>query len=137
MGPVLSKRSDATSVGLVKGLMTQASKTAPPACFGVVDVRNVAQAHMEAAFRDASSVSGRYILSSETSYPAIEMADMLREAYPNYPLPTEGSIPVVIHQRSNAKARRELGIDFIHPKKSLKDMAKSMIDFGIVPSNKL
>merc|ERR1712216_524319 len=115
IGPVLSKRTDATSVTMVKALL-EGTLPAMGAAFGIVDVRDVAKAHIEAALRDKAS--GRYIVSTEDSYGVLDWAEMLREKFGNYPLPTECPAPAFRMKRSVAKARTELGIDFIEPKQS-------------------
>lgn len=131
IGPVLSARTDATSYKMVKNILECPDGKAAPACFGLVDVRDVCKAHIQASVRPEAN--GRYIVCSETSYPAIKVADMLRPKYgAEYALPTEGTIPPVIHQRSHAKSVKDLGLEYIPVEQAVNDMAESMISFGIV-----
>jgi len=138
IGPVLSARTDATSIKVVKGMLEHPKgEKASPACFGVVDVRDVAKAHIQAALytgKTPTRESARYLVSSETSYTMFEMADMMRDEYgAKYSIPTvAGDPPKARHQRSVKKARDELGIDFIPPEKSFNDMAESLIRFNLV-----
>jgi len=58
--------------------------------FGMVDVRDVARAHVEAVAREG--VGGRCILSAESSsFP--ELARLLRERYPGLKTAPRGTIP--------------------------------------------
>ncbi|MTH45745.1 NAD-dependent epimerase/dehydratase family protein [Intestinirhabdus alba] len=64
-GPSLSQRIDATSVGIIFKLLNGTFRSGVPKLWvGVVDVRNVAQAHVKAAI--LSDVAGRYIIAGES-----------------------------------------------------------------------
>jgi len=52
--------------------------------FGVVDVRDVAEGHILAAFKP--EVEGRFIVNAET-ISLLRMASILRLRFPKYPLP--------------------------------------------------
>ena len=62
----------------------------------------------------------------------LEIADMLRVKFARYSLPTEGPIPPVVMQRSHAKARAQLGVEFAGISRAIEDMAESMLEFGLV-----
>ncbi len=65
MGPSLSKRKDSTSIHFMLTLINGQYKTGfPELYFGVVDVRDVAKAHIEAFLKEKAS--GRHILVNET-----------------------------------------------------------------------
>jgi len=88
LGPSRSRRTDSTSTGFVRSLLNGAFKSGTAALyFGVVDVRDVAQAHILAGFTPATA--GRHILCNET-LSMLEMAKMLNEAYPGrFALPSK------------------------------------------------
>jgi len=74
-GPSLSKRSDATSVGMIMSFLNGAYRTGVPKLWlGVVDVRDVAQLHVRAALNPAAS--GKYIAVGRT-LTLLEMAKLL------------------------------------------------------------
>jgi nucleoside-diphosphate-sugar epimerase len=64
-GPSLSNRVDATSVGMMRDFLSGSFRTGVPELYlGVVDVRDVATAHMQAAI--IPEAKGKYIIVSET-----------------------------------------------------------------------
>ncbi len=79
IGPSLTIRNDSTSINLMIQLADGTFKMGTPAVYnGVVDVRNVADAHLEAAFRPQAN--GRYILVNEVM-SFLEIAHVLRKKY--------------------------------------------------------
>ena len=78
-GPILSKQVK-TSVGIVADLMAGKYPALPNVGIQVVDVRDVAAAHI-AAMNDDSTVGQRYILSDQFFWFQ-EFARILREAFP-------------------------------------------------------
>ena len=123
---------------------------APPLGFGVVDVRDVAAAHLRAMV--IPTASGRYILASST-LDLFDFGTILKPHFRNYPLPlgrmsyafascvapfvgiAANLFDTAFNKRpvfDTAKARAELGIDFIKPDESLPDMATALIAVGIV-----
>jgi nucleoside-diphosphate-sugar epimerase len=79
LGPSRSRRTDSTSTGFVRGLLNGTFKSGTAALyFGVVDVRDVAQAHILAGF--TPSATGRHILCNQT-LSILEMSKILDEAY--------------------------------------------------------
>lgn len=86
IGPSLSKRLDSTSVSLIRQLGDGTFRFGVPALtVGVVDVRDVALAHIRAL--EKPEATGRFILAERvTTFP--EMAHVLRDSFgPEYPLP--------------------------------------------------
>ncbi len=86
IGPSLSKRLDSTSVSLIRQLGDGTFRFGVPALtVGVVDVRDVALAHIRAL--EKPEATGRFILAERvTTFP--EMAHVLRETFdPEHPLP--------------------------------------------------
>lgn len=77
MGPSLSSRKDAASIDFMQNMLSgQLAAGAPKLSFGVVDVRDVAQAHILACERP--DASGRHILVSE-HVSVLDMAQLIRE----------------------------------------------------------
>lgn len=80
LGPSLSARSDGTSATLLRRLLSgEFARGVPALAFGVVDVREAARAHFEAAVRD--NASGRHILVG-TQASFLEMAQTVEHLYP-------------------------------------------------------
>lgn len=156
LGPSLTKRTDSTSINFVLSLLDGKFKQGVPNLyFGVVDVRDVAKAHIKAAIN--LDVTGRHILVAD-SMSATNIAQTLREHVgASYPIPEKTlpkaliylfgpfqgfswkfvrnniGIPVYF---DNAKARQKLGIQFKNPKTTLKEQAQQVIDDGLVEINK-
>jgi nucleoside-diphosphate-sugar epimerase len=87
LGPSKTPRADSESVKFIRDMLRGVYKMgAPPLCFGVVDVRDVAKAHVEAAIRP--DAAGRYILVAEPK-TFLEMGQILRARLGDgYPFPT-------------------------------------------------
>ncbi len=124
---------------------------APRWGMGVVDVRDVAQAHIAAAF--TPSAKGRHIVSG-TNTDFVEMGKCLLEKYgDNYPIPrralpktmlwlvgpfinkamTRKAVSLnanVPWKADNSKSVRELGMTYRPMKVSLEEMFQQMIDAG-------
>lgn len=85
MGPSLSKRVDSTSIDTMRSLLSGKFKTGvPDLYFGIVDVRDVARAHILAATNILAT--GRHICVGTTASIS-EMARILRQIFPDLPLP--------------------------------------------------
>lgn len=149
LGPAMSK-DVSTSLGMVIGPLRRSMPRYPRLHQGIVDVRDVAKAHIEAMERP-DAAGERYIVCSETLWFA-EVGAILREAYPDRKLP-RGELPtwlVRLMARSNAnlkpllpnlnrqrvydnrKARERLGIDFIPAREALLASAESAVRLGMV-----
>ncbi|GAX26341.1 hypothetical protein FisN_16Lh182 [Fistulifera solaris] len=57
----------------------------PRVGMGVVDVRDVARAHITAAY--SLSAKGRFLLSGDESTDLVQVANRLRRMFPDYPIP--------------------------------------------------
>ena len=62
-------------------------KALPQLGFGVVDVRDVAKAHLIAATNE--NASGRYICTAESLFMP-DMGKIIRQHYPHLPVPSLG-----------------------------------------------
>lgn len=153
MGPGLKyhSSSDTTAffVGLAGGDMASGC---PNASLPIVDVRDVAHAHVMAAY--TPEANGRNIINgSDTTFP--EMADCLREKYSNYPLPCRvvpkfllwllapylpATVPLtrrfvmenvnVTMKMDNSKSKKELGMKYRPLKVTMEDMMEQIIAEG-------
>lgn len=123
----------------------------PPMWNGLVDVRDVADAHLRAAFQPEAN--GRYIINAK-SLTLLEMGKVLRQHFGNrYPFPRMHAPktlfkllgPIFGHSRKyvelnvgypiyfNAqKSKEELGIEYRDVENSLIEHFQQLIDDGIV-----
>ncbi|MEM6265476.1 MAG: NAD-dependent epimerase/dehydratase family protein, partial [Bacteroidota bacterium] len=85
LGPSLSTRMDGASMNFTKQIVDGTLAVgAPEIYFTPVDVREVANAHMLAAFQP--DVEGRYMVASGV-VNFTEIGKMLKPVFPKYPLP--------------------------------------------------
>ena len=151
IGPGIRAQATSESFEIVKTLVNGEMKMgAPLVGMGAIDVRDLAEAHYQAAFNPAAH--GRNILSAHNT-DMLEMAAALEANYGQYPLPRRQLPkflpwllgPVTGFSRKfisrnfgyrwkadNSKARRELGLEFRPLRQSLEDMVAQMIDSGQV-----
>jgi nucleoside-diphosphate-sugar epimerase len=116
----------------------------------VVDVRDVAKAHILAGFN--ANASGRHILVSDT-LTFLEIANVLRKEFGDYPLP-KGTVPKFLlylfgplqgfswkflklnHgipvQFDSNYSKKDLGIEYIPIEQTLNDHAKQIIESGLL-----
>jgi nucleoside-diphosphate-sugar epimerase len=153
-GPMLSN-SVATASVLVMRMLKGEVPLAPHLAFGIVDVRNVAEAHIKALSLPTSTVSGRrFILSNETIW-MIDMARILQSkfsemgySFPKFQAPnvliwlaswfdkTSAAIYPALDtfpEFDHSPSVDVLGINYIPTSISLEDLAHSLIYHGIVP----
>ncbi len=147
LGPSKTPRQDSESVKLITGFVNGRFKLgAPPFEVGMVDVREVAKAHVEAAIRPEAK--GRYILVN-CAKNFLEIGEILRKALGDtYPLP-KAQIPTPIlyvmgplngiswkHLRRNSgfplrfnnrRSREELGIEYRPIEETLGEQAQQII----------
>ncbi len=145
-GPILCRAHLRSSVFLVNQLLRGKMPGLARIRFTIVDVRDVALAHLRALERD--DASGRYILAAGGLWTQ-EIAAILRERFPEAPVPTRTipdflmlvfallspalSFRFVRHQLGKAiefdhsKAETQLGIDFRPVASTIVDTAKSIL----------
>eukprot|EP00753_Platysulcus_tardus_P008242 PLAT15842.1.p1 GENE.PLAT15842.1~~PLAT15842.1.p1 ORF type:complete len:350 (+),score=165.18 PLAT15842.1:32-1081(+) len=154
MGPPLGPRLDGTSVGLIQRIMSGKMPWSPRMGFGIVDVRDVALAHVLAMEKE--DASGRHICSAESRF-MLELCDAMRPEYAHYPLPksdmSKGFTRFLSWVTSdvstamvegyglkpsfdNSRIREQLGIEFRPLKETMVDMAAAMIEHGLVKDRK-
>jgi nucleoside-diphosphate-sugar epimerase len=111
---------------LINGTTKEVPETAFPA---FVDVRDVGEAHAR-AYETAGAAQQRYfIVSGNMSHQQI--CDIIREEVPEVkgkvPVGTPGSKGPETYWVSNAKAKKELGMDFISLRQCIKDTVNSLV----------
>ena len=147
LGPAMSGDVSA-SLELVTQPMENKVPAFPKLTFGIVDVRDVALAHV-AAMEKPEAAGERFIVGDKV-LSFTEIGDVLREAYPDRKLP-KGELPnwlvrmlAVINPTlkqivpelgkrraySNEKARSQLGLDFIPAKEAILASTNSLIELG-------
>ena len=155
MGPALNPKSNTSeSISILKQLGGGAMKMgAPKMGIGLVDVRDVADAHIKAAY--IPEAKGRYITSAHNT-DFLAMGLVLQEKYGNdYPLPKKalpkwmvmilGPITNKFMTRKvirnnvniewkadNSKIKNELGISFMPMKKTMEDSFQVLIDNNLL-----
>jgi len=140
----------ASSISLVERILNGKDPMLPDLKFAIVDVRDVARMHVDAIKND--STKGERIIASSSSKSFIEIAKLLKSAYPKSKVksakaPTflihflslfDGSIKAILPQLgkpmnvSGAKASRLLGINFIPVDVTLRESADYLIKNGSI-----
>lgn len=129
IGPLLQptlNTSAAAVLSLIKG-----ATTFPNTTFGWVNVKDVANAHIQAF--EIPSASGRYCMVERVVHYS-EMVKTLHQLYPDVQLPekcADDKPYVPTYQVSKDKAK-SLGIDFIPLEVSIKETVESLKDKGFV-----
>jgi nucleoside-diphosphate-sugar epimerase len=123
----------------------------PDIKLGIVDVRNVAEAHLNAGYNPKAR--GRYIISSE-SMDFLSIGNHLRQKFGNkYPIPKKVApkflvwliAPIIGIKRNfvsrnvgygvhfnNSKSKKELFIDYIPVKQTVIDFFQQFIDEKLI-----
>ena len=151
MGPSLSKRTDSTSIDIMMQLSSGKFRTGVPSGkMGIVDVRDVAKAHILAGF--SPSASGRHIGVADHK-DFLDFANVIRAKYPQYPLPKSyvpkwllGVIaPLIGFSRKyvklnigidvkfdNSYIRKDLTMEFLPFETTISDHFTQLLDDGII-----
>jgi nucleoside-diphosphate-sugar epimerase len=156
-GPGLKCHTEATSFSMIKSIAGDGSASAVPAYgLGVVDVREVARAHVVAAYKPEAS--GRHILVGQNS-SLLEVTSTLLPKYgADYPVPTGKLSKLLVWMAApyattmsrrqvwnnvdlktnldNSKSKKELGIEYRPLEETMQDMYQQMIDAGVVKKTK-
>lgn len=149
IGPALQDKPTSESFNLVRQMGDGTMKAgAPRLGFGVIDVRDLAQAHLAAGF--LPEANGRHIISAHES-DVFSMSQELKGKFGSYPLPARalpkwlvwlvgplagGGITRKFVSRNvnvpfradNSKAKRELGLSYRSLQTSMEDMFQQMIE---------
>lgn len=147
LGPPLDEHYGA-SLGLVERFLKGRDPMLPPMALPVVDVRDVAEMHLRALQRPMTE--GRRYLASSGSMAFVDMGRTLKAAYPTRRIPTREApksivrllsffdpsiksiLPKLGHLErvSNARAVKEMGMEFIAPKAALLASADWLVKHG-------
>lgn len=149
IGPALDTHAS-ISLGMVTGLLAGKVPATPSNGFSIIDVRDVAALHV-AALENPETVGQRYLATAEyTPFPKV--ADIVREAYPDWNVTTRrvpdwiikviarfgGPARQIINDIGNekvfdgSKGEKLLGRKFIGARDSILATAESVIRLGMV-----
>ena len=152
-GPSLTKGSQSASIGtLIQMGDGHLRPGVPQLTYGVVDVREVARAHVLAAFDPKAS--GRYIVNA-TELTMLQIADILRQKWGNqYPFPRRelpksmvwlfgplfGPVTRKFVSRNvgyplhfdSGRSRRELGLQYRPAQETFTEHFQQVLDDGLV-----
>ncbi|XP_054798653.1 phenylacetaldehyde reductase-like [Prosopis cineraria] len=123
VGPFLQPTLQATANLIL--ILLNGAKTFPNSTFGWINVKDAANAHIQAF--EIPSASGRYCLAERVAYYS-DVVKILHELYPTLQLPekcADDKLLMPIYQISKEKAKT-LGIEFIPLEVSLKEIVESL-----------
>ena len=149
LGPITAKVHLRTSPSVIHNLLDRKFPACPDLYFNVVDVRDVARAHVNAL--EIERPARRYICSYQEKSMK-EIAQALKAAFPDLPIPT-GHLPnwlmyvfAIFDKRlswaylrkslgrkrlfSNALIQKDLGLEFEELSTTLRDTGQAMIDMN-------
>lgn len=147
LGPPLDDHYG-SSLGLVERFLKGRDPMLPPMGIPVVDVRDVAEMHLRALQRPETE--GRRYLASSGSMAFVDMGRTLKAAYPTRRIPTREAPKAIVRllsvfdasiksilpklghleRVSNARAVKEMGMEFIAPKAALLASADWLVKHG-------
>ena len=151
LGPVYTRVHLRTSPTVLHDLVSGKFPATPNFCWGIVDVRDVAEAHVIAL--ENPKTSGRYLCSHQALW-MYQMVDILRPLFPQYRLP-KYRLPNWLmyifaffdkrlsfsflrrnlghmNQFDNRKIREEMALRFRPVEETLRDTCQSFIERGFL-----
>lgn len=152
LGPSLSKRKDSTSISIMIQFGDGTYKTGAPALWnGIVDVRDVASAHVKAGY--TPEASGRHIIVGEVA-SLIDIANIMRKHFEDsYPFPRRQApkpvfwliAPMFGFTRKyvsrnigiqikfdNSYSKEDLGMSYIPIEQTVKEHFQQILDDGLL-----
>ncbi len=151
LGPVMTARHSKASPMIVRALLTGAYPAIPKMCFGIVDVRDVAEAHVAAFQRPEAE--GRHILCAGSRWMR-ELAELLRarvegvkitrRALPNFAMQlfslfdkrlSRSVLKDILGREPRyvgTRATSALGVSYRDIDETIEETARSMIELGFV-----
>lgn len=152
LGPSLTTRKDSASISTMMQLGNGTFKSgAPELYFGMVDVRDVAKAHIIAAMNNG--VSGRHIMVADTK-SFLDIAEVLRSEFgDNYAFPKSILPKLLVYlvgpfmgiswkyssknigykiKFDNSYAKKDLGIKFRDLKTTFSDQFNQLLNDGLI-----
>ncbi|MBN3454973.1 aldehyde reductase [Mycobacterium sp. DSM 3803] len=153
LGPSLTSASDSASLSTMKQFTDGTLLAGAPALtMGVVDVREVADAHLRAGF--TPEAHGRYIVNAD-SLTLLQIGKILRRKFgPLYPFPWTTAPKIVVKAIApvagltrkfvdrnvgyplvfdNHRSRDELGLVYRPVEQTVTDHFRQMLDDGLIP----
>lgn len=153
LGPSLTSASDSASLSTMKQFTDGTLLAGAPALtMGVVDVREVADAHLRAGF--TPEAHGRYIVNAD-SLTLLQIGKILRRKFgPLYPFPWTTAPKIVVKAIApvagltrkfvdrnvgyplvfdNHRSRDELGLVYRPVEQTMTDHFRQMLDDGLIP----
>lgn len=147
LGPPLDEHYG-SSLGLVERFLKGKDPMVPPMGLAIVDVRDVAEMHLRAV--DRPETAGKRFIASAGSMAFVDMTRALKAAWPTRRIPTrEAPKPVIrllalfdpsirsilprlghMDRLSNARAVREMEMQFTPPKAALMASAEWLVAHG-------
>ncbi|MBN8631564.1 MAG: aldehyde reductase [Rhodobacterales bacterium] len=137
-----------TSLSVVERILKGRDPMMPPTGLPVVDVRDVAEMHLRALQRPETA--GRRYLAASGTMAYVDMGRTLKAAYPTRRIPTREAPQILVRalalfdpairtilpklghleRVSNARAVKEMGMEFIAPKAALLASADWLVKHG-------
>jgi len=130
LGPMMTSRTDGESVKFIKSML-EGTVTLKGFPVGVVDVRDVSLAHI-AAMETPEAGGKRFLCTSSEGQHRLKMADMIRDRFKAYPIPTDGELFGYTPKFNLEQAKLILKFDPRPVEISLIDMASAAIRTGVV-----
>ena len=155
LGPGINPRSTSASLGMFKQFASGQLKAGVPAFYiAAVDVRDVADAHIKAAF--TPQAKGRYIVSGHDS-SFIEFAEIMRREFGDGygfpkrilpkplvwlvgPLADKAMTRAMVSRNvghpirfDHSKSERELGVQYRPLQESITDFFNQLLETGLIP----
>lgn len=129
IGPALNDRPTSASFDYLRMMGDGTFRDgAPDFHVGMVDVRDVAEAHLRAGF--VPEAKGRHIVYAEALSMG-DLAEILRAEFGNdYKLPREGATPQpdILWRADNGKSRRDLGVRYRAVDQGVMEMFQQLAD---------
>ena len=133
LGPALGANPTSASFDRVRSLADGTFRDGlPPVRFGMVDVRDVAEAHFRAGFLPGAS--GRYLIA-EKVYSFGDLAEMLKKRYGDaWLVPVHTALPEGLphYAWDTGKSIKELGLHYRRVEDGLVAMFEQMIEQGLM-----
>ena len=141
-----------SSVGVMERVLKASDPMLPDVAFSIVDVKNVAEMHVNAIKVEASK--GKRFLAASETLSFVEIAKIIKAAYPSRKVNTiqapnfvirflalfdkeiKSVLPILGKKRTanSSRAQSVLGIKFISAKESIVDTCDYLIQNGFVKS---
>lgn len=152
MGPSLTKATESESLTFMKDMLNgKFAMGAPDLCFGFVDVRDVANAHVLAG--EKTDAEGRHLLAERTAN-ILELANVIKQEFGDeFKVPTKKSpkflmflmgwmfgVSIKFVKRNigypiklnNSKSKEKLGLSYTPFNKTVRSMVEQMKEQGLV-----